>query len=79
MDTTINFGGFYESIHMGNIDSLIDSYNQDGKYPEYNFDNIDYRKTEQSYIENYCSKFTNYIFNEYGFEIKFENLAIMVA
>jgi len=76
IDTTINFGGFYESIHEGNIDSLIESYNQDGDYPEYNFDNIDYRNTEKSYIDDYCSKFTNYIFNEYGCTIKFENLKL---
>ena len=26
IDTTINFGGFYESIHFGNIESIIESY-----------------------------------------------------
>jgi hypothetical protein len=76
LETTINFGGFYESIHHGNIESLIESYYEDGNYPNYHFDNIDYRKTEQSYIKDYCCKFTNYIFNEYGFEIKFENLKL---
>jgi len=24
IETTINFGGFYESIHSGNIDSMIE-------------------------------------------------------
>ena len=76
IETTINFGGFYESIHDGNIESLIESYYEDGNYPEYHFDNIDHKKTEQSYIEDYCSKFTNYIFNEYGFKINFENLKL---
>ena len=44
IDTTINFGGFYESIHHGNIESIIESYYEDGNYPEYNYDNIDYKK-----------------------------------
>jgi len=74
IDTTINFGGFYESIHFGNIESLIESYYGDD--PEYHHKNIDYKKTEQSYIEDYCSKFTNYIFNEYGLKIDFKNLKI---
>ena len=63
VETTINFGGFYHSIHDSNIDSMIENYYGDN--PEYHFENIDYKKTEQSYIEDYCSKFTNYIFNEY--------------
>ena len=67
IDTTINFGGFYESIHDSNIESLIESYNEEGNYPEYNFENIDYKNTNKSYIEDYCYKFTNYIFNEYNF------------
>ena len=29
--TSINFGGFYESIHDGNIDHMVEAY-------EYNFD-----------------------------------------
>ena len=39
---SIDFGGFYESIHMDNVDSLIDSYNSDGEYPEYNFDKVNF-------------------------------------
>jgi len=76
IDTTINFGGFYESIHHGNIESIIESYYEDGNYPEYNYDNIDYKKTELSYIQDYCYKFTDYISNEYKFNIKFENLKL---
>jgi len=76
VETTINFGGFYHSIHDGNIESMIESSYDGGNYPEYHFDNIDHKKTEQSYIEDYCSKFTNYIFNEYGININFKDLKI---
>ena len=76
VETTINFGGFYHSIHDGNIESMIESSYDGGNYPEYHFDNIDYKKTEQSYIEDYCSKFTNYILNEYGITINFKDLKI---
>jgi hypothetical protein len=76
VETTINFGGFYHSIHDGNIESIIESSYDGGNYPEYHFENIDYKKTEQSYIEDYCSKFTNYILNEYGITINFKDLKI---
>ena len=76
VETTINFGGFYHSIHDGNIESMIESSYDGGNYPEYHFDNIDHKKTEQSYIEDYCSKFTNYILNEYGITINFKDLKI---
>jgi len=76
IETTINFGGFYHSIHDGNIESMIESSYDGGNYPEYHFDNIDHKKTEQSYIEDYCSKLTNYILNEYGITINFKDLKI---
>ena len=34
IETTINFGGFYNSIHDGNIDYMVEAL-------EYNFDNVD--------------------------------------
>ena len=30
IDTSIAFGGFYESIHDSNIDNMIESYNDNG-------------------------------------------------
>jgi len=74
--TSIAFGGFYESIHDSNIDHMIDCYTEGGNYPEYNFDNIDYKKTHQSYIESWTGMFENYLLNELGVNINFKNLKL---
>ena len=39
IETSIDFGGFYESIHDSNIDHMVEAY-------EYDFDYVDYKKTE---------------------------------
>jgi hypothetical protein len=74
--TSIAFGGFYESIHDSNIEHMIEAYNQDGNYPEYNFDNIDYKKTHQSYIESWTSNFESYLLNELEVNIDFKKLKL---
>jgi len=74
--TKIEFGGFYESIHSDSIDYKIDSYYEDGNFPLYHHDNIDYKKTNDSYIEDYCRKFESYILNEYKLNIDFENIGL---
>jgi len=76
IETKIEFGGFYESIHSHWIDRNIESYYEDGSYPEYHYDNIDYEKTNNSYIEDYCRKFESYILNEYKLNIDFENIGL---
>ena len=76
IETKIEFGGFYESIHSDSIDDKIDSYYEDGNFPLYHDDNIDYQKTNESYIKDYCSKFESYILNEYKLNIDFENIGL---
>ena len=67
--TSINFGGFYESIHDGNIDHMVEAY-------EYNFDDVDYKKTFESYIQEYCYKLKSYILDEYLIDIDFKNIKL---
>jgi hypothetical protein len=69
IETTINFGGFYNSIHDGNIDHMVEAL-------EYNFDNVDYKKTFESYINEYCYKLKSYILNEYLIDIDFKNIKL---
>jgi hypothetical protein len=76
IETVIKFGGFYESIHSAVIDSRIESYYEEGNYPEYHHENIDYKNTNKSYIENYCSELENYILNEYEIHIDFKNISL---
>lgn len=76
IETKIEFGGFYESMHSDLIDDEIDSYYEHGNFPLYHDDNIDYKKTYDSYIEDYCSKFESYILNEYKLDINFKNISL---
>jgi len=69
IETTINFGGFYNSIHDGNIDHMVEAL-------EYNFDNVDYKKTFESYINEYCYKLKSYILNEYLIDIDFKTIKL---
>ena len=69
INTSINFGGFYESIHDGNIDHMVEAY-------EYDFDHVDYKKTFESYIQEYCYKLKSYINDEYQVDIDFKNIKL---
>ena len=69
IETSIDFGGFYESIHDGNVDHMVEAY-------EYDFDHVDYKKTFQSYIKSYCSNLEDYILDEYEVNINFKNLKL---
>ena len=64
INTSIHFGGFYESIHDSNIDFMVEAY-------EYKFDQVDYKKTFNSYIDEYCYKLKSYILDEYLIDIDF--------
>jgi len=61
---------------MHNVDSLIDIYNSDNEYPEYNFDNVNFKKTYLNYINSYCSHLSDYIKSEYTADINFKNLEL---
>ena len=69
IETSIHFGGFYKSIHDGNIDSMVEAY-------EYNFEDVDYKKTFESYIQEYCYKLKSYILDEYLIDIDFKNIKL---
>jgi hypothetical protein len=69
VNTSIRFGGFYNSIHDSNIDCMVEAY-------EYNFDDVDYKKTFQSYIDEYCYKLKSYILDEYLVDIDFKNIKL---
>ena len=69
INTSIRFGGFYNSIHDSNIDYMVEAY-------EYNFDDVNYKKTFQSYINEYCYKLKSYILDEYLVDIDFKNIKL---
>lgn len=46
IETNINFGGFYESIHSNIIDSYIEDY-------EYDWEEVNYKSTYKIYAKDY--------------------------
>jgi len=73
INTQIEFGGFYNSIHSDNIDFFIDN---EVEYENLNIDKIDYKKTYQNYINDYVNELENYILHEYNIEIDFKNISL---
>ena len=74
IDTTINFGGFYHSIHDSIIDNLIECYSDNGNYSEYDPDNINFQKTFNNYIKDYSTNLESYFLNEYNLDIQFNDI-----
>lgn len=75
MKTFIEFGGFYDSYHSSMIESYIESCEYEG-YLEYNFGNINWQETYQSYIESYCYNLKSYILDEYNISIDFKDISL---
>lgn len=69
IETSIKFGGFYESIHSSNIDHMVEAF-------EYDFDHVDYKKTHQDYIENYSYNLSDYIYYQYKVIINFNKVKL---
>jgi len=69
IETSIKFGGFYESIHSSNIDHMVEAF-------EYDFDHVDYKKTHQDYIENYSYNLSDYIYDQYKVIINFNKVKL---
>lgn len=52
INTTLNFGGFYESIHSDVIDNYIE-------LNEYDFESVDYKSTYKNYAKDYIKVLNN--------------------
>jgi len=61
------FGGFYHSEHSERVDSKIESDYEDGEFPAFEEENIDYKKT---YI-NYSKEWLNQLNSEMDLELEF--------
>ena len=67
--TNIAFGGFYYSNHESNIDKMIEAY-------EYEYDQVNYKDTYNSYINDYVNKLSMFISSEYKIDIDFKNIKL---
>ena len=78
MKTTIEFGGFYESIHDSHIDMMTNNYFDDTPLQddENNFEYFDWNAIHKSYIKSYCYKLEEYIKDNYEIDIDFKNISM---
>ena len=78
MKTTIEFGGFYESIHSNHIDMMTENYFDDTplQNDDNNFDYFNWSAIHQSYIESYVNKLSQYIKDNYEIDIDFKNISM---
>ena len=77
--TTINFGGFYNSIHDGNIEWACESYfSDDNGVCDWDtiLDNVDFKKLHRVYIDLYCDLFSDWLKEKYNLAIKFKNISL---
>lgn len=63
----ICFGGFYESLHSGNVDSMIDSYFDEEFYYS---DKIDYSLIFKEYSKKYIDFLNEYMKDNFDLDIK---------
>ena len=77
--TTINFGGFYNSIHDDNIERACESfYSDDNGNCNWDIilDKVDFKKLRGVYIDLYCDLFSNWLKENYNLAIKFKNISL---
>ena len=77
--TTINFGGFYNSIHDDNIEWACESYftDDDGNCDwDIILDSVDFKKIRGVYIDLYCDLFSDWLKENYNLAIKFKNISL---
>ena len=77
--TTINFGGFYNSIHDDNIEWACESYySDDNGICDWDIilDNVDFKKLRGVYIDLYCDLFSDWLKENYNLAIKFKNISL---
>jgi len=78
VDTTIEFGGFYDSIHSSPIDMTTENYFDDTplQNDDNNFEYFNWSAIHQSYIESYVYKLSDYITDNYQIDIDFKKVSL---
>jgi hypothetical protein len=77
--TSINFGGFYNSIHDDNIEWACESfYGDDSGACDWDIilDKVNFKKLHGVYIDLYCDLFSDWLKENYGIAIKFKNISL---
>ena len=61
IETIVNFGGFYNSIHSDIIDTYIEDY-------EYNWEDVNYKATYKEYSKSYIKALNNILDTNMSFK-----------
>jgi hypothetical protein len=76
MKTVIEFGGFYGSIHEALVEQTIESYFGDDNGELSDDLNIDWHSAFNNYIKEYAKNLSEWLVDEYGIEVEFNNLSL---
>lgn len=73
MRTTIEFGGFYESLHSSLLDQAVESFcmDEDGNVDMGMLDDWDWCDSHYSYMLEWVQLFEQWISDEYGVKLNF--------
>ena len=80
INTNIRFNGFYNSIHMDNIEHAVESfYTDDNGLFDYDSiaNNIDYKTIFKDYIEVFTDDFKSWIKDNYDLDMDFKDLKLI--
>ena len=71
MVNSLNFGGFYGSIHEGYIDDMVENFfsDKDGNVKPDSWEQVDYKKLHKAYCVEFLDNLSEYILDDYEIEI----------
>ena len=67
METIINFGGFYHSIHSMLIDDVVENFictDNEGNFDQKMYDEFNWQEAHKKYCKEYLSKFEDWLTDE---------------
>jgi hypothetical protein len=79
MRTTIEFGGFYGSVHEQLVESAVEMWHmdEDGNIENDTIDNWDWRESNNKYMREWTNIFSEWLKDDYDLDIDFTNLELI--
>ena len=77
MRTTIEFGGFYGSVHEAIVEGCVErAFCDDNGIVDWDNVEVDWHECNKNYMHEWTTIFEAWLKDEYGISIKFKNLEL---
>lgn len=75
MRTTVEFGGFYGSVHEQMVESAVEIYcmDEDGNIDETIYEDHDWRESNENYMREWLGIFSEWLKDDYDLDLEFTN------